>query len=92
MKYKADQILTYIPKNQRVTVVHVTPYHEDGDPDAFVTVQLADGDLRSIPVALQDRFLTVAPPKKTGPGLKFPEKFKSRPAEQSPERPADDEK
>lgn len=64
MKYKVDQELTYKPLNQRVKVSHVTPYHEEADPNAFVTVELKSGDLRSVPVAVQDDYLTTDPPKK----------------------------
>lgn len=61
-KYQVDQELTFKPLNQRVKVVHVTPYHEDGDQNAFVTVELRSKDLRSVPVKIQDRYLTEEKP------------------------------
>ena len=64
MKYHIGDTPTYIPLNQIVTVVNVTPYHESDDPHAFVTVELKSGDLRTIPVARQDKYLTSQPPKK----------------------------
>lgn len=70
MKYKKGQLLTYKPLNQRVTVVHVTPYHESGDEHALVIVRKYTGDLMPVPVAIQDEYLTLDPPRKTGPGLK----------------------
>ena len=63
-KYQEGNILTYKPLNQTCTVVNVTPYHESSDPHAFVTVELKNGDLRSVPVAKQDKYLTTDPPKK----------------------------
>lgn len=63
MKYKKGQEITHKRLNVRVKVVHVTPYHDDADQHAVVTVELKNGDLRSIPVAIQDDYLTTDPPK-----------------------------
>jgi len=63
IKYKAGQKLVYIPLNVMVEVVHVTDYHEDNDPNAFVVVTLPDGDLRSVPVAKQSTFLREGKPR-----------------------------
>lgn len=64
MKYRIGDTPTYIPLNQTATVVNVTPYHESDDPHAFVTIELKSGDLRNIPVARQEKYLTSEPPKK----------------------------
>ena len=56
------QELTYKPLNQRVTVAHVTPYHDADDQHAAVTVRLKSGDIRTVPVAIQDDYLTVEAP------------------------------
>lgn len=66
-KYKVGQKLTYKPLNAVVTVAHVTPYHADDDQHAAVTVRLANGDLRTVPVAIQDDVLTTDAPKPVGP-------------------------
>lgn len=63
MKYKENQEITYIPLNQRVVVEHVTPYHDADDQHATVTVRLRSGDLRTVPVAKQEKYLTTDPPK-----------------------------
>jgi len=63
MKPKVNDVLTYIPLNQRATVVHVTPYHDANDPAAVVTIRLRSGDLRNIPVALLEKNLTTEAPK-----------------------------
>ena len=63
IKYKEGQTLVYIPLNVSVKVVHVTDYHEDNDPNAFVVITLSDGDLRSIPVARQSAFLREGKPR-----------------------------
>lgn len=62
MKPKVNDVLTFKPLNQRVTVAHVTPYHDENDPTAMVTVRLRSGDLRTIPVALVSQVLTNAAP------------------------------
>ncbi|MCB0541911.1 MAG: hypothetical protein KDC70_00250 [Saprospiraceae bacterium] len=65
MKHTKGEVLYYIPFDYKpCTVVHVTPYHEDGDPNAFVTVELDGGDLRNVPVAIQHRYLATEEPKK----------------------------
>lgn len=70
MKYRIGQKPTYKPLNQTVTVVHVTPYHDDADKYAVVYVRKATGEILPVPVAVQDEYLTLDPPRKTGPGLK----------------------
>ena len=64
MKYRVAQKLTLKKLNQEVTVKHVTPYHEEGDPNAVVTVELKSGAIVNVPVAIQDDYLTTDPPKK----------------------------
>jgi hypothetical protein len=61
-KYRVGQELTYKPLNQRVIVAHVTPYHESEDPHAKVTIRLKSGDLRDVPVLIQEDYLTVEAP------------------------------
>lgn len=63
IKYKEGQNLVYIPLNVSVKVIHVTDYHEDNDPNAFVVIGLPDGDIRSIPVAKQSAFLREGKPR-----------------------------
>lgn len=63
MKYKKDQPVTYIPLNRRAVVEHVTPYHDADDQHAAVTIRLDTGDIRTIPVAVQEKYLTTEPPK-----------------------------
>ncbi len=63
IKYKEGQNLVYIPLNVMVKVVHVTDYHEDNDPNAFVVISLPDGDVRSIPVAKQSVYLREGKPR-----------------------------
>jgi len=61
-KYHKGQPLTYKPHNALCKVVNVTPYHESDDPHAFVTVELKNRDLRTIPVSVQDDYLTTDKP------------------------------
>ncbi len=69
MKHKVGDPLHYIPFNYApCMVMHVTPYHEEGDKSAFVTVELTDGDIRTIPVALQDKYLALDAPKQRPAG------------------------
>ena len=64
MKYKKDQPVTYIPLQKRAVVDHVTPYHDADDQHATVTIRLLDsGDLRTVPVAVQDKYITTEAPK-----------------------------
>jgi len=64
MKHKIGTQLFFRPLGYMAcTVVHVTPYHEDGDPHAFVTVELNGGDICTIPVAVQDDYLALEAPK-----------------------------
>jgi len=64
MKYKVNQEVTYKPLNQRARVTHVTPYHEDGDPHAMITIELLkNNDARTFGVAVQDRYITTEPVK-----------------------------
>lgn len=62
--YKKGQTLTYIPLNQRCVVVHnsLGPGGTNAD-QAYVTVVLKDGMMLNVPVAVQDEYLTVRPPK-----------------------------
>lgn len=64
MKYKVDQPVTFLPLKKRAQVVHVTPYHDSADQHATVTIKFLDSsDTRTIPVAVQDQFLSTEPPK-----------------------------
>jgi len=58
MKHREGASLFFIPLDHKpCKVVHVTPYHENDDPHAFVTVQFPDGNLCNVPVAIQDEYL-----------------------------------
>ena len=64
MKHKVNALLYYIPFDyQPCLVKHVTPYYEEGDAHAMITVEFTDNDVRTIPVAIQDIYLaTEVPP------------------------------
>ena len=65
MKYAKGTPLYYIPLDHMpCMVVHVTPFYENDDPHAFYTVELPNSDLRNVPVALADQYLTEEEPKK----------------------------
>lgn len=61
--FQPGQIVTYIPLNQSVTVVHNSTLVGQVRGTDAVTVKLKNGDLRTVPVAIQDNFLTRNPPK-----------------------------
>lgn len=65
-KYHKGEVLTLIFLNESVTVMHNTlkggAVNED---EATVFVETKDGVPVAIPVAIQDRYLTTAPPKAT---------------------------
>lgn len=63
-KLKAGQKVTYKPHNAQVTVIHVTPYHDDADQHAVNYIKTANGIIMPIPVPVQDEYLTTAPPVK----------------------------
>lgn len=64
-KYHKGEVLTLLSINESVTVMHNTlkggAVNED---EATVFVETKDGFPVAVPVALQDRYLTTAPPKK----------------------------
>lgn len=60
--FQPGQIVTYIPHNQQVTVIHNSTLVGQIRGTDTVFIRLKNGDLRSIPVAVQDEFLTRNPP------------------------------
>lgn len=60
--YQKGETITYIPHNQLVTVVHTSKLPGLERPTDTVTIRLKNNDIRSIPVAVQDDFLTRNPP------------------------------
>jgi hypothetical protein len=53
-KYKKGDQVVFIPLNAPCTVLHVTPYNEDGDKSAQILIQNdVNKDTRTIPVAMQ---------------------------------------
>lgn len=68
MKHKIGSLLYYIPFDyQPCLVKHVTPYYEEGDPHAMITVEFTDNDVRTIPVAIQDIYLATDTPPEAKP-------------------------
>lgn len=64
MKHHEGDSLFYFPLNYMPChVINVTKYYEDDDPNAFVSVRLENGDIRTIPVRKQHEFLTAQKPK-----------------------------
>jgi len=60
--YAKGETLTYIPHNQPVTVVHNSTLVGQIRGTDAVTIRLKNGDLRTVPVAVQDEYLTRNPP------------------------------
>lgn len=60
--YQKGETLTYIPHNQPVTVVHNSTLAGQIRGTDTVFVRLKNGDIRSVPVAMQNEFLTRNPP------------------------------
>lgn len=60
--YQKGETLTYIPHNQQVTVIHNSTLVGQIRGTDAVTIRLKNGDLRTVPVAVQDDFLTRTPP------------------------------
>lgn len=65
IKYKPGQQLTHKPTNSVVTVVHnsLKPGGVN-EHEAVVTVRTKQNSLISVPVDIQDQYLTTEPPKK----------------------------
>ena len=66
-KPKEGDILTFIPGNIVVTVVHVPEYHDPKDRNAVIIVQMKSGNTMPVPVSKLDQFLSTdlpKPPKK----------------------------
>lgn len=69
--YKPGQKLTYLPHNQQVEVIHNTLKAGGVNSDeAVVFVKNKTGFILAVPVAVQDTYLTTAPPKKLPPAKK----------------------
>lgn len=64
-KLKVGQKVTYIPHNQVVEVIYVTPYHDSDDKHAVNFIKTKNGIIMPVPVAVQDKYLSTAPPVKT---------------------------
>ncbi len=62
-KPREGDVLTFIPANILVTVVHVPKYHDAGDSNAVIIVQMLSGHTMPVPVSKLDKYLTEAPPK-----------------------------
>jgi len=60
--FQKGQIVTYIPLNQSVKVVHNSTLAGQQRGTDAVTIRLKNGDLRTVPVAEQDDYLTRNPP------------------------------
>ncbi len=60
--YKVGEVVTYIPLNQLVTVSHSNILTGQNRSTDALTISLKNGDLRTVPVALQDKVLTRNPP------------------------------
>jgi hypothetical protein len=66
--YKPGQKLTYLPHNKSVEVIHNTLKAGGVNSDeAVVFVKNSTGFILAVPVAVQDKYLTTAPPKKLAP-------------------------
>lgn len=64
-RYHKGDVLTLIPLNEYVTVMHNTLKGGGVNADeATVFVETDEGFPVAVPVALQDRYLTKEPPKK----------------------------
>lgn len=65
-RYKLNQIITYIPTNQRCRVVHNSLGPGGSNfAEALVTVLLPSRVLVNVPVEIQDAYLTTRPPRPT---------------------------
>ncbi len=64
-KYHKGDVLTLLPLNEPVTVIHSTLKGGGVNAEeAVVFVETQDGFPVAVPVAVQDRYLTTDPPKK----------------------------
>lgn len=78
-KYKKGDQVVFIPLNAPCTVLHVTPYNEDGDKSAQILIQNdVNKDTRTIPVAMQGVLLRGGKPTPKSPVKSILDFFKSK--------------
>lgn len=78
-KYKKGDQVVFIPLNAPCTVLHVTPYNEDGDKSAQILIQNdVNKDTRTIPVAMQGVLLRGGRPTPKSPVKSILDFFKNK--------------